>query len=117
MTLTLSFINVGQATRASRSKDKKLPELYIFQRREFLIFINELSGYPLQQPPPQLQPQPKYFLIVSTTSSGVKPNFSASTLYGAEAPKESIPIANPSLPTKRCQPKVLPASIETRFKQ
>src|SRR5262249_23139009 len=46
----------------------------------------------------------------STTCSTVNPNFFCSSLSGAEAPKEPIPIMAPVCPTYRSQPKVAACS-------
>ena len=47
----------------------------------------------------------------------VKPNFSASTLAGAEAPKWSSPMRSPHRPVKRSQPRVVPASTLARLQK
>src|SRR5512147_2927300 len=51
----------------------------------------------------------------AVTVSTVKPNFSAITEAGADAPKRSMLMTRPLSPTYLCQPKATPASIARRL--
>src|SRR5262249_33093388 len=58
--------------------------------------------------------RPSCFFAAATTFSGSKPNFLWSSFKGAEAPKVSMPITQPEVPTYRSHPKVDACSTATR---